>query len=381
MKHILISAGEASGDLHAANLITNTLALNPQIEFYGMGGKLMQRAGAKILVDIKNLAIIGAFEIFLNLPKVFKMMRTMCRALKTVKPDLVVLVDYPGFNLWFAKIAKKRGIKVLYYISPQIWAWRQGRVKKIRKRIDMMAVVFPFEIDFYRKANIPVTFVGHPLTQTAHPTLPINIAKQKFSLDFSHKTIGLFPGSREGEIKRLLPVILNAAKLIQAQSPSIQFVLPLASSLKETEVERMINAHGHELPIKVVKNSNIYDVIQICDAIISTSGTVTLEIALFATPMVIVYKISPINYFIIRALNLIKIPYIGLPNIVAEEKIVLEFIQSAANANNIATEVNHILQDENYRLQMITKLSNIRQKLQSENAAKSIAELTLDNVR
>lgn len=380
MKKILISAGEASGDLHASSLVKEVLQSIQQqagssIEFYGMGGTLMQKAGVHIVADIKDLAIIGGLEVLANFHKVLRMMRTMRRALLEIKPDLVILVDYPGFNLWLAKIAKKYKIKVLYYISPKIWAWRSGRIKKIRARVDHMAVIFPFEVDIYKKAEIPVTFVGHPLLKIAHPRMSVNVAKQRFSVDFTRKTVGLFPGSRKGEIKHLFPDILRAARLLQQKlQGEVQFILPQALSISDADLAPYLK--GSDLPIGIVKD-NVYDVIQVCDAVITVSGTVTLELALFAVPMVIIYRMARVNYHLLK--RMIKVKYIGLPNIVAEKKIIQELIQDDASAENIFAEIFKILQEQNYRTEMINNLVSIRDKLQAQKEANAAGN-TLSSV-
>lgn len=359
MFNILLSAGEASGDLHAAKLVNDIKKDIPNTYFCGMGGNLMHDAGVDILIDSKDMSIIGGIEILTHSLKIIKAMRTMKNALKTKKISLVILVDYPGFNLWLAKVAKQAGIKVLYYISPQIWAWHQSRIIKIKKYVDFMAVFFPFETKFYEKAQVPVGFVGHPLAQTVYPTMPKETAKAKFQLDTNKLTIGLFPGSRKGEIKRLFPVMLNAAILLQKQYPNIQFILPLALTLTNQDLEQHLQRHP-ELKVTIIKNYN-YDVANVCDAIIATSGTVTLEIGILAIPMVIIYKMAPFNYFFAK--RLIKVDFIGLCNIVAEEKVAPELIQEQATAENVFAEINQILQNESYRKTMINKLSQIREKL------------------
>jgi lipid-A-disaccharide synthase len=362
-KKIFISAGEASGDLHASNLVIAVHQLQPQMQFYGMGGKLMQQSGVEIIVNSNELSIVGAIEVITHSRQIWAAMRKIKKFLKIQRPDLIILIDFPGFNLWLAKVAKKAGIKVLYYISPQIWAWHQSRLKTISQYVDMMAVVFPFEIKFYQDAQIPVVCVEHPLVNIVKPSMPINVAKQNFHLDLGAKTIGLLPGSRKGEIQRLLPIILDAAALLHKNQPHLQFVLPLASSLTAKDIEPYLQNHP-ELPIKIIHNDN-YNAMHICDAIIATSGTVTLEITLLAIPMVIIYKMAPVNYFLAK--RLIKIPYIGLCNIIANNKIVQELIQHEANAENINAEIQRILNDEAYRSTMITKLIQVKQSLEGSS--------------
>jgi len=389
MFRVFISAGEASGDLHASNLVKkiqqNTSA--PDIYFSGMGGELMRQAGVKIVANSTDLAVIGAVEVLRHLHQFIAVRKIIKRELLNHRPHLLILIDYPGFNLWLAKIAKKMGIKVLYYISPQIWAWHRNRIKKIRRYVDMMAVIFPFEVPFYANAGIPVTLVPHPLLAIVKPTMEKDVAKNTFNLHLNQQTspiIGLFPGSRKNEIKRLLPVMLQAATLLKNKFPHAQFVLPLASSLNETDLKPYLqttNTNFANLDTLVIKNQQ-YDVANVCDAIIATSGTVTLEIALLKIPMVIIYKLAPITYWLAK--QVVKIPNIGLCNIVAGKKIVHELIQNDANAENISTEIEKILKNQHYRENMVAALQQVKQRIASpdkdENtgATKGIDEVVLE---
>ena len=363
-KEILISVGEASGDLHASNLIKSVLQIDPTIKFYGMGGTLMQQAGAELLLNCNELALIGVFEIITKLPKILRAKKIMQKALLQDKPDLLILVDYAGFNLRLAKYAKKLGIKVLYYISPKLWASLPGRVKKIKRDVDLMAVIFPFEVEFYKKWQVPVKFAGNPLVEIVKPSAPKIISQNKI--------IGLLPGSRKSEIKYLLPVMLKAAEIIKKQEPTAQFVLPLASSLTEKDINKYLQNTSLKIQITY---KNTYDVMYSCDAIIAASGTATLEIALLAIPMVITYKVSTLNYWLIKAF--IKIPYVGLCNIVAQEKIVQELLQHDATPEKLSAEILKILHDENYRQNMITQLQKIKMQLDGSNK-ENIAEIIIN---
>jgi lipid-A-disaccharide synthase len=371
-KHqILIVTGEASGDLHAAKLVRDVRKLNPDIDFWGMGGINMRQAGVNIIADTAGLAVMGFFDVLIHLPKIYSAKKIICNTIANSPPNLLILIDYSGFNLRLAKIAKQKGIKILYYIIPQLWASRQRRIKIIRKYVDKVAVIFPFEIDFYKRFDIPVCFVGHPLLDIVHPSMSIGEAKQKFALNPQYKTIGLFPGSRKGEIKRLLPVMLKSAQLLKQQFPNIQFILALASSLTEDDLNPYLKKF--DLEIKIIANHN-YDIMQVCDAIIAASGTVTLEIALMKIPMLIIYKISP-PYFPIKLI--IKIPYIGLCNIIAGKQIVKEFLQQHANPKKISAEITRILTDNNYRNTMITELKKIKGKLTTEKT-ENLAQLVVN---
>lgn len=408
-KHIFISVGDPSADFYAANLVADLNKISPAVQFSGMGGKLMQQAGVNLIVNSQDFAIIGIVEIFPRLIKIWQAFRTIENGFKNNRPDLLILIDFSGFNLRLAKIAKKYNIKVLYYICPQIWASRFGRIKKIKKYVDMVAVLFPFEVPIYQQAKVPVTFVGHPLLNIVKPTMAKNVAKEYFKITKNcrgaaccaqEKIIGLFPGSRKGEIKRLMPVILDAAKLIKQKHPDTQFILPLAASIAENDLAPYLQKT--DLVIHLIKDKNddytqsisscdeaqtqsssgayfferrLYDAMHVCDAIIAKSGTTVLEIALLAIPMTIIYKTAWLNYFLIK--NFIKIPFIGLCNIIAGKEIVRELLQANATAENISAEINKILDDADYRSQMIEQLTQVREKLIGATP-KNIAEVVIE---
>ena len=273
-----------------------------------------------------------------------------------------------------AKAAKKLGIKVMFYIGPQVWAWRSHRVKKIGRYIDMMAVLFPFEEAFYKKANMPVRFVGNPLVDEVKATMTRDEAIAHFSLNKNLKTIGLFPGSRRSEICRLLPTQLESARLIFQRHADTQFIMPLAKSVENDEIQSILNLYP-ELPVHIV-HSKIHDVMQCCYAVISTSGTVTLETALMKTPMVIIYKMSGLSYKIMK--RMITIEHIGLPNIVAGEEVVKEMLQEYASPENISEEILHMLDDINYHQQIKDKLQGIRNKLGTAGGSDRVARLAYE---
>jgi len=375
LKHILISAGEASGDMHAAKLIQTLQKQYPDIQFYGMGASLMQNAGAKLIVDANELSVIGLLEIITKFKAIKQAFNIMEKALKDDKPDLLILVDYPGFNLRLAKAAKKYGIKVLYFISPKVWAWNQRRVKIIKKYVDIMAVIFPFEVDFYKQFAIPAVFVGNPLLDLTKPKLSREQAIIDFDLDIKYKTIGLFPGSRKSEIRRLLPTMLGAAKILKHQNPDIQFILPQASSISAEYLNQFLQFSPVE--VKVISGQNI-DVMQVCDAIIAASGTATLEIAIMGIPLVIIYKTSWIEYLLAKMV--IKIPYIGLCNILMQKKIVQELLQNDATAPKIAYEVNRLLNDIDYRQEMLDNFCEIKTVLANDDR-KEITQIITDLIR
>ncbi len=368
----MIVAGEASGDIYGADLACEALKLDPNLHFFGIGGARMREAGVETLVDSSDMAVVGLVEVIKHFDVISSAFRKLKQIVLNDSPDLLILIDYPGFNMRLAKVAKKAGVKVLYYISPQIWAWRQGRVKKIARIVDHMAVILPFEAPFYQQAGVPVTFVGHPMLDLVNVTLGRSSAATSFNLDPSRKIVGLFPGSRRNETERLLPVIIAAAGKLREQFPGIQFILPLASTLNEEDIVPLLAAGNIDVTIT---RDRIHDMIRACDAVISVSGTVTLEIALVGTPMVIIYKLSPLTYQLAK--RLVKVNNIGLCNIVAGETVVQELIQDQANPAAIAAEVGRLLTDHTYLATITGKLGEIRAKLGRGGASAHVARLAL----
>lgn len=373
MNKIMIIAGEASGDARAAGLVRAVKRQRPDIRFFGIGGAQLRAEGVDTLVDSRVMAVVGLFEVLAHFRTIYGALRLMRRKLREERPDLLILVDYPDFNLRLAKTAKELGIKVLYYISPQIWAWRQERVHRIRELVDHMAVVFPFEEPFYRNADVPVTFVGHPLVEEVHSALDRTAACREFGLDPARKVLGLFPGSRRSEIKRLLPVLLDAATQLHARHPDLQFLLPRASTLSEADLAPWFA--GRNVPVTVV-SGRAYDVMAACDAIVSASGTATLEIALMRTPLAVIYRIAPLSYRIMS--RMIRVDHIALCNIVAGERIAPELIQHDATAERIALEAESLVFNETRNAQMRERLMRVREKLGAAGGSENVARVVLD---
>ncbi|MGZ8918994.1 MAG: lipid-A-disaccharide synthase, partial [Methylobacter sp.] len=301
---ILFSAGESSGDRHAANMFLELKKHQPDIKGIGMGGANMAQAGIDIRYDSSNIAVIGVVEVIRHYGEIRRALKLMQEIVETERPDLLVCVDYKEFNFKLARFAKQCGIKVLFYVSPQVWAWRPGRVKKYGEVIDMMAVIFPFETAYYDAENVPVRYVGHPSVDKVHLQHSKAEDMMRFKMDEKQPVVGLLPGSRANEIKRMLPVMLKAAEKLQIGLPGLQFILPQADSISD----KLLEGYLKQSPVKitVVKNQP-YDAIQCCDAVMTTSGTATLEIALLAVPMVIAYKLSPLTYWLGRWL--VKTPF------------------------------------------------------------------------
>jgi lipid-A-disaccharide synthase len=373
---VMVVAGEASGDLHAANLIKALKDLDPQIHYIGMGSMHLRAAGVELLVDSATLAVVGLVEVLAHYKDLKAALRTLQNALLERRPQLLILVDYPDFNLRLAATAKQAGVKVLYYISPQVWAWRKGRVRQIRQRVDMMAVVFPFEVPIYEAAGVPVHYTGHPLVDEVKTGMDSEQARVHLGLDPHLQVVGLFPGSRKSEIKRLLPTIAHTATLLLERFPQLQFILPLAPGLQRDQIESELK-HA-QLPVSLIENA-IYEVIQSCDAIVTASGTATLQIALLNTPMAIIYRVAPLSYWIARWL--IKVRHVGLVNIVLERSVVREFIQHDARPQRIAEEISRLLCDKAYSSQMRRDLAQVKRRLGKGGGSETAAKLAMQLIQ
>ncbi len=372
-KIVFIVAGEASGDLHAANLAKELRLLDRTLRLEGMGGKMMRNAGVHVLFDASKLAVMGIVEVLAKYRMIKGVLKQVQQHIKTTQPDLLILVDYQEFNQKLAAYAKTLGIKVLFYIGPQVWAWRPKRVYKMARIVDQMAVIFPFEVELYEKANVPVRYTGHPLVDEI--TIDKTTSEARYALNLAKQTtIGLFPGSRLGEIERLLPVLLDTAKLLRKTKPDLQYVLPVASSITEEDLDECRQALI-DLNVKIIED-NTHDVIQSCDCIIVASGTATLEIGLMKKPMVILYKVAPLSYFILS--RLVHLTHLGLVNIIPGKEIVKEFIQHDATPENLSQETLRILDDENYNKTMRDELAKLREMLGTGGGSKNAAMLACE---
>ncbi|MCO4787383.1 MAG: lipid-A-disaccharide synthase, partial [Marinomonas atlantica] len=283
---IFIVTGEASGEAHAARVINALNQLSPDIKLSGIGGDKLRAEGVDIVVDFSELAVMGLVEVLKRYREIKAIFNRVVALLKQQRPDLLVLVDYPGFNLKLAKEAKKLGIPVLYYISPKVWAWRKGRVKTIKKVVDHMAVLFPFEVPIYQEQQISVNCVGHPLVDAVVRNFSTEEAKRRLNIDPEQRVLGLFPGSRRSEVEVLLPLMIKAAERVVAKHADVEVVLPLAPGLNSSVLDTILAET--QLPIKVV-SEDFYDLTSACDAIVAASGTVTLEVALLGVPHFIIY--------------------------------------------------------------------------------------------
>jgi lipid-A-disaccharide synthase len=363
-------AGEVSGDLHGSHLVEAIQRIEPEVQFLGVGGEGLKRRGMKLLYPAHSLSVVGLTEVFIKLRSILEALRRLKKSLDQERPDLVILIDFPDFNLRLAKIAHRRGIPILYYISPQVWAWRPKRIKLIARLVKKMVVLFPFEVPLYEAAGVDVEWVGHPLLDIVKPILPKEVAFQQFGLDPKRRTIGLLPGSRMHEVERLLPSLLASAHLLQKEIQDLQFIIPLAPGIPKTILSSQMK--NIAVPVKVVEGFT-YDVMNLSELLITASGTATLEGAILGKPMIIIYKVSFPSYWIGRAL--IRVDYIGLVNLVAEKVIAPELIQKDVNPQRIADEAFRILRDPILSRKMTESMGEVRQKLGEPGAAQRAARI------
>lgn len=373
MYKIFISAGEASGDLNGASLAAALKTRQPDAAVFGMGGEMMRAAGVEIVYDIADLGVMGIVEVAKSLPKLFRLRDFLADWLARERPDVLVVIDYPGFNTRLAKIAKRLGIPVVSYISPSAWAWGRGRAKEVAATVTKVAAIFPFEADVYRQAGADVVFVGHPLLDIVKPALPAEEARRLFGAAAGKPAILLMPGSRRQEIDRLLPVMLAAMEKVAADVPDCQFYLPVASTISREILQNIISCYNIDVRLTT---GNTYDLMSIGSVAVAASGTATLETAIMGLPTVIVYKMATLTYLLGRLL--VKIPNIGLPNIVAGRRVVPELVQDEASAANIARETLAILTDPAVRGRITADLAAVRQKLGESGAVGRVAEVILE---
>lgn len=371
MTKILISAGEASGDIHAAAVTAAIKKLEPNAEVFGMGGDALRNAGGEVLFDIKEHGVMGFAEIICKLPALFRLRNNFVKVMEERKPDCLVVVDYPGFNMKIAKIAHEKGIPVVSYISPSAWAWHKSRAKKVAQIVDKVAAIFPFEYDVYHEAGADTVFVGHPLLDIVKPSMPRKEAEAFAGKREGRKLVLLMPGSRLMEIEKMLPTLLLAAKVLQQRMPEVDFTMPRAGTIPLELLESKIKEAGIE--VKITEGHN-YDLFSVADLALATSGTVTLEAALCGLGSVIVYRTSAINAFIAR--RVINIPNIGLPNIVAGRQVLPELLQEDFTPEKVAQAAIDLLQPER-NAQMKRDLEYVRERLGQPGAVMRVAELVL----
>lgn len=371
MTRILISAGEASGDIHAAAVTAAIKKIDSSVEVFGMGGDALRNAGGEVLFDIKDHGVMGFVEVLKKLPDLFKLRDDFEKVMDERKPDCLITVDYPGFNMKLAKLANDKGIPVVSYIAPSAWAWHKSRAKKVAKIVDKVACIFPFEYDVYKEAGAHVEFVGHPLVDIVKPKMTQEEAMAFAGKEEGKKLILLMPGSRLMEIEKMLPTLLEAAKLIKKQLPEVSFVMPRAGTIPISLLEEKMQTSG--LDVKITEGNN-YDLFSVADLALATSGTVTLEAALCGLGSVIVYKTNPVTYFIAKLV--VNIPHIGLPNIVAAKSVLPELIQNDFTPAKVAQEALALLESERNE-KMKDDLAYVKERLGKPGAVGRVAELVL----
>jgi lipid-A-disaccharide synthase len=368
MKKVMIVTGEASGDLHGANLVRALRQRLPDLRIYGMGGSELEREGMDLLYDAAKVAVVGISEVFSHLQDIFAAQKILRRCLAEDPPDLVILIDLPDFNLMIAKQAKKRGIPVFYYITPQVWAWRRGRARKLKRYTDKLGVILPFEEAFFRELGVDAEYVGHPLLDSVRCTLTKEEFRAQQQLPANVKCIGLLPGSRKREIDSLLPIFLKAATKLQADtSDHLVFLLPKASTLSHCQLDAAGLANYHDkLDIRVI-SENRYNMMAACDGVVAASGTVTLELAILQVPMVVVYKISMLTYRLAKLL--VHLRFFSLVNLIAGNEVVPELLQHEVTPPAICDHLKPLLTNTPKRQKMVAALQKVNDALGESGAS------------
>lgn len=377
---IMMVTGEASGDLHGANLLRSLQAQIPELEVCGMGGEELASLGMEILFDAGKVSVVGVFEVFFHLKDIFSAQKILRRRMTTDRPDLLILIDLPDFNLLLVKKAKALGIPIFYYIPPQMWAWRSGRIKTLKTYIDKIGVILPFDEDFFCRHGVNAEYVGHPLLDTVRVTVARKDFYAQQGISPESKCIGLLPGSRKREIASLLPIFLASARLLQNRShEKLVFLLPQASTITRQDLEAAgLTLFQQELDIRIIKE-NRYNMMAACDAVVAASGTVTLELAILEVPMVVCYKLSPLTYRLGKLL--VKIKHFSLPNLIAGYEAVPEFLQAEVTPGNIAEELLTYLSSPLKLEKMKSALREVKERLGDAGASDKAAAVALRLLR
>lgn len=367
----MLVAGEASGDARGAELVRVLRQRSPSVEVFGMGGVHLREAGMGVAYDIAKVAGVGFWEVIGSLRRLWLAYRLMRRMLSERRPDLLILIDFPEFNMRLARVARRRGVAVLYYVSPQVWAWRRYRIRKIASRVDAMAVVFPFEADLYRSFGMrDVAFVGHPLVDAVSPGKDRAASLRAMGLDDGKLTVAMMPGSRTKEVASLTGPMVEAAGRL-AEERDVQFILIRASTIERGDLERA--ATGASATVRVADGGG-YDALAAADLVWVASGTATLEAGLLQKPMVIIYRLSPLSYWLGRLL--VRVDHIGMVNIIAGERVVPELIQNEVTADRIVAETRRMLRPEVNR-SVVRKLAAVRHRLGPSGAPGRVADMAL----
>jgi len=370
---VLLIAGEASGDLHGANLVRAVQRVAPEVRFCGIGGQSLKKVGMEVLFQSSQIAVVGIAEVLTKIRSVLRAFHRVKKTLASQNLDLAILIDFPDFNLHVATHLKRRGIPILYYISPQIWAWRGGRIRKIKRLVDKMVVILPFESAFYQERGVDVAFVGHPLLDVVKPKLRTEEFLHGLGIDTTRRVIGLFPGSRDHEVRRLFPVMLEAGRIMVRRLPDLCFLVCVAPGIDGQTIRDVLKQH--DLPVQIVDDTP-YDLMAASELVVAASGTVTLEAAILNTPMVILYKVSSLTYWIGRMMA--KVQNIGLVNLVAGKTVVPELIQREASPERIAEEALSILTERKRFSTMKSALVAVKERLGTPGASDRAARLVVE---
>jgi len=376
MRKIFLIYGDPSAHLLAVHLTRQLKKQKPDIEIKGLGSRELTSEGVEILYDLVSLSVVGIFEVLKNILKFRKIFQDTVTFLKKYQPDCVILIDYPGFNLRMAHQAKKMGIKVIYYVSPQVWAWNSARIKQIKKNVDLMLVIFKFEEELYKKSGVPVYFVGYPRMQFIKEEISPEEFRKHYHLKSNGPFIGIMPGSRKTEIKYTLPIILKGAHLIKKDYPYTTFIILRADKIEESFIRKFTLKYD-DLNIVMV-NQHKYSAIKFCNALIVCSGTSTLEVSLLEKPFIIVYKLSNLTYHLLK--RMVKTPFIGMVNILLGKMLIPELIQEKLTPQNIYKHITAYLDDKDIHYKTITELKKIREILEGEDSFKKSAQIILNKI-
>jgi len=376
----MLSAGEASGDLHGSTLCRALMDLHPGVRLFGMGGRRMAAAGMEVIADPTGEAVVGTSEALGRIPELYRAYRGLVTRLRDERPRALVVIDFPEFNLRLARQARLAGVPVLYFIPPQLWAWRRGRIRQMARRVSRVLAVLPFERELYERAGVPVEFVGHPLLDVLPLDLARDEARRRLGLDPSEAVVGLLPGSRRQEVTRLLPPMLAAARRLTSARAAGRFVLGLAPTVDRAAVERLLRqAEAADAPRVEVLEGRTYEVMAGADVVLIASGTATLEAALLGVPMVVCYGVSRITEALVRLL--VRVPWCSLPNIVAGRPIVPEILQDEVTGQRLASEVLRLLDDPVAATAQRTAFKDLRARLGEPGVARRAATSVLQAAR
>ena len=374
MTRLLLSCGEASGDLYAGALVDALRRREPDIEVFGLGSERFAAAGGRLIADYHGMSVTGLAEALSVVPRSIATLRKLTKAAREHKPHALVVIDYPDFNFRLMRFIKRQGIPVIYYISPQLWAWRPARIKLMKRSVDRVLPIFPFEAEIYQRQNMDVRFVGHPLIDLAKPQLTRDAFLKKLNLDPSKPVLALLPGSRKNELERLAPVIAKAVPAIAAEVPGVQFVVARAPNLDDG----LFESFGLSGVTIRIADGRTDDVLNACDAVVTASGTATVQTALHGKPMVVLYKLSPTTYRLGKGLA--RVDMYAMVNLIAGRRIVVELIQDACTPDAVTAEAVRIMTDQPYRAAMIAALDDVRRQLGGPGASDRAAEAILEMV-